>query len=337
MAVEPFPVCQENSGTGEPRTVTRIRTNDLVRTVVVARPLDDVVQLVTLLEQSPDGLPTAATVLRVAAVARSVEDVSRLVELLGPPAHGVDRMDEAIRTAAEQRPVAEVGRLVALLHAAPHSAHAEAQAVRAAAGRPVEDLVQLIGGIGDVQDQDRDRDRGQGQDWDWGRDPDPVITNTAPRVQEEVAAVGRAGSRDVLWFRRVVAVLVLLCGAAHFPVDWVDAPRYGPAASFGISALCLLAGAALWFRRSSAVAVVVVVVSGVLAAAHLLGTHVDSETLAYVRQAGGAASPLPALAACAALLAALTVLALSFVRRRRVTGARNTAPNSLLKVNSLRL
>ncbi len=148
MAVEPFPVVPENPGTGEPRTVTRIRTNDLVRTVVVARPLDDVVQLVTLLEQSPDGLPTAATVLRVAAVARSVEDVSRLVELLGPPAHGVDRMDEAIRTAAEQRPVAEVGRLVALLHAAPHSAHAEAQAVRAAAGRPVEDLVQLIGHIG---------------------------------------------------------------------------------------------------------------------------------------------------------------------------------------------
>ncbi|NEA67333.1 hypothetical protein [Streptomyces sp. SID12488] len=333
MAVEPFPACPENSGTGEPRTVTRIRTNDLVRTVVVARPLDDVVQLVTLLEQSPDGLPTAATVLRVAAVARSVEDVSRLVELLGPPAHGVDRMDEAIRTAAEQRPVAEVGRLVALLHAAPHSAHAEAQAVRAAAGRPVEDLVQLIGGIGDVQDQDQ----GQGQGQDWGRDPEPVITNTAARVQGEAAAVARARGRDVLWLRRAVAVLVLLCGAAHFPLDWVDAPRYGPAASFGISALCLLAGAALWFSRSSAVAAAVVVVSGALAAAHLLGTHVDSETLAYVRQAGGAASPLPALAACAASLAALAVLALSLVRRRRVTGARNTASKSLLKVNSLRL
>ncbi|MGY1496448.1 hypothetical protein ACW4TU_07470 [Streptomyces sp. QTS52] len=323
MAVEPFPACPENSGTGETRTVTRIRTNDLVRTVVVARPLDDVVQLVTLLEQSPDGLPTAATVLRVAAVARSVEDVSRLVELLGPPAHGVDRMDEAIRTAAEQRPVAEVGRLVALLHAAPHSAHAEAQAVRAAAtGRPVEDLVQLIGGIGDVQDRERD--------------PDPAIANTAPRVQE-AAAVARAGRRDVLWLRRAVAVLVMLCAAAHFPLDWVDAPRHGLAAALGVSALCLLAGAALWFGRSPAVAAAAVIVSGALAAAHLVGGHVGSETLAYVRQAGGAVSPLPALAAWAATLAALAALAVSLIRGRRVGGARDTAPDPVLKVNSLRL
>ncbi|WP_327698503.1 hypothetical protein [Streptomyces sp. NBC_00459] len=322
MAVEPFPACPENSGTGETRTVTRIRTNDLVRTVVVARPLDDVVQLVTLLEQSPDGLPTAATVLRVAAVARSVEDVSRLVELLGPPTHGVDRMDEAIRTAVEQRPVAEVGRLVALLHAAPHSAHAEAQAVRAAAtSRPVEDLVQLIGSIDDVRDRDRD--------------PDPAIARPAPQAGETAAVVG--ARRDVLWLRRAVAVLVMLCGAAHFPLDWVDAPRHGLAASLGVSALCLLAGAALWFGRSPAVTAAAVVAPGALAAVHLLGGHVGSATLAYVRQAGGAVSPLPALAACAATLAALTALAVALARRRRVAGARDTVPDPVLKVNSLRL
>ncbi|GAA3873969.1 hypothetical protein GCM10023084_28710 [Streptomyces lacrimifluminis] len=303
--------------------MTRIRTDDLVRTVVVARPLDDVVQLVTLLEQSPDGVPTAATVLRVAAVARSVEDVSRLVDLLGPPAHSVDRMDEAIRTAVEQRPVAEVGRLVALLHAAPHSAHVKAQAVQAAAtSRPVEDLVQLIGRI----DDDRDRDR----------DADPVIAHTAPRGEVAVAGAG-AGRRDVLWLRRVVAALVLLCGAAHFPLDRVDAPRYGLAASLGVSALCLLGGAALWFSRSSAVAAAALVVSGALAVAHLPGAHIDAEALAYVRQAGGAASPLPALAACVATLAALTVLAVSLARRRRGTGARDTVPDPVLKVNSLRL
>ncbi|MDW4908681.1 hypothetical protein RB628_25920 [Streptomyces sp. ADMS] len=299
--------------------MTRIRADELVRTVVVARPLDDVVELVTLLEQSPDGLPTAASVLRVAAVARSVEDVSRLVELLGPPEHGVDRMGEAIRTAAEQRPVAEVGRLVALLHRAPHAAHAEAQAVHAAAtSRPVEDLVQLIGGFGEVRDQD------------------PAIAPAAPRREGSVAA-GGAGSGAVLWLRRAVAVLVLLCGAAHFPLDWVDAPRYGPAAALGISALCLYAGAALWFSRARVVAAVAVVASGAPAAVHLLGTRADSATLAYVRQAGGAVSPLPALAACAATLAALTVLAVSLARRRRVTGARAAAPEPVLKVNSLRL
>ncbi|WP_329269211.1 hypothetical protein [Streptomyces sp. NBC_01451] len=324
MAVEPFPACPENPGTGETRTATRIRTDDLVRTVVVARPLDDVVQLVTLLEQSPDGLPTAATVLRVAAVARSVEDVSRLVELLGPPAYSADRMDDAIRTAAEQRPVAEVGRLVALLHAAPHSAHAEAQAVRAAAGRPVEDLAQLIGRIGDAQD----------------RDADPVAAHTTPRAEAAAvatAAVAGSGRRDVPWLRRAVAVLVLLCGAAHFPLDWVDAPRNGLAASLGLSALCLLAGAALWFGRSPAVTAVAVAASGASAAVHLLGTHVDSEMLAYVRQAGGAVSPLPALAACVATLAALTALAVSLARRRRAAGAHDTAPDPVLKMNSLRL
>lgn len=314
MAVEPFLACPENSGTGEHRPVTPIRSDELVRTVVVARPLDDVVELVTLLEQSPAGLPTAASVLRVAAVARSVEDVSRLVELLGPPGQGADRMDEAIRTAAEQRPVAEVGRLVALLHAAPRAAHAETRAVHAAAatGRPVADLVRLIGGFDEVQVQVRN----------------PATAHTAPQAEKPVA---------LLWLRRAAAVLVLLCAAAHFPLDWVDAPRHGPAASLGISVLCLLAGAALWFSRSLTLAAAAVVVPGALAAAQLLGTHVDSAVLVYVRQAGGAVTPLPALAACVATLGALTVLVLSLARRRRVTGARGTASGAALKVNSLRL
>ncbi|WP_307630545.1 hypothetical protein [Streptomyces turgidiscabies] len=299
--------------------MTRIRADELVRTVVVARPLDDVVELVTLLEQSPDGLPTAASVLRVAAVARSVEDVSRLVELLGPPDHGVDRMDEAIRTAAEQRPVAEVGRLVALLHAAPRAAHAEAQAVRAAAtGSPVEDLVQLIGGFDEVKAGSL------------------AAVRTTPRGTKPVAA-RRPGNGDLLWLRRAVAVLGVLCGAAHFPLNWVDTPSHGLAVSLGVSVLCLLAGGTLWFGRSPAVAAVAVVVPCALAAAHLVGTHVDSAVLAYVRQAGGAVSPLPALAACAATLAALTVLAVSLARRLRGAGARDAVPDRVRKVNSLRL
>lgn len=325
MAVEPFPACPENPGTGEHPPVTRIRTDELVRTVVVARPLDDVVQLVTLLEQSPDGLPIAASVLRVAAVARSVEDVSRLVELLGPPQRGVDRMDEAIRTAAEQRPVAEVGRLVALLHAAPHAAHAKAQALHAAAtGRPVEDLVQLIGRLDEARDHDEVHDR----DRNPASTPTPAPAHTPPQGEEQPAR---------LWLRRAAAALVLLCGAAHFPLDWVDAPKHGLAASLGVSVLCLLAGTALWFSRSSLVAAAAVLVAGALAAAQLLGAHADSATLAYVRQAGGAATPLPALAACWATLAALTALAVSLARRRRATRVSDTAPDAALQVNSLRL
>lgn len=287
---------------------TPMRTDGLVRTVVVARPLDDVVQLVTLLEQSPDGLPTAASVLRVAAVARSVEDVSRLVELLGPPERGVDRMGEVVRTAAEQRPVAEAGRLVALLHAAPNAAHAEAQAVHATAtGRPVEGLAQLIGGIGEMR-------------WKAVRSP----RNGDVRGARRSGVVSRGGPADLLWLRRSVAVLVLLCGAAHFPLDWVDTPRHGLAASLGISALCLPAGAALWFSRSKAVAAAAVPAPAVLAAAHLLGAYTDSPALAYVREAGGAVAPLPALAAFVATLAVLALAAVSLARRGRVTGASDT-------------
>ncbi|WP_157968529.1 hypothetical protein [Streptomyces geranii] len=327
MAVEPFPACPENPGTGEHRPKTRIRTDELVRTVVVARPLDDVVQLVTLLEQSPDGLPIAASVLRVAAVARSVEDVSRLVELLGPPARGVGRMDEAIRTAAEQRPVAEVGRLVALLHAAPHAAHAEAQAVHAAAtNRPVEDLVQLIGRLSEAPVPDQGQDPVASSESAAG--PASVSARTASRGE------GRAAGP---WLRRAAAVLLLLCGAAHFPLDWVDAPKHGLATSLGVSVLCLLVGAGLWFSRATVVTVAAVVVAGALSAAHLLGTHADLAALVYVRQAGGAVSPLPALAACAATLVALAVLALALARRGRSTGARNTAVEAAAEVNSLRL
>lgn len=306
MAVEPFPVCPENPGTGEHPPVTRIRTDELVRTVVVARPLDDVVQLVTLLEQSPDGLPIAASVLRVAAVARSAEDVSRLVELLGPPHRGVDRMDEVIRSTAEQRPVAEVGRLVALLHAAPHSAHAKAQ----------------------DDNEVHDRDPESASTPAPVPAPAPSPAHTAPQGEEQSAR---------LWLRRAAAVLVLLCGAVHFPLDWVDAPRRGLAASLGVSVLCLLAGTALWFSRSSVVAVAAVLVAGAPAAAQLLGAHADSAVLAYVRQAGGAATPLPALAACLATLAALAALAVPLAGRGRATGARDTAPDAALEVNSLRL
>ncbi|EPH45399.1 hypothetical protein STRAU_1544 [Streptomyces aurantiacus JA 4570] len=125
---------------------------ELIHAAAVSRSLDDVVHLVTLLEQTPEGLTMAASVLRTAAVVRSVDDVTRLVEELGPPNHPVDHMDDAIRRAAEERPISEVSRLVLLLHRPPHDPHTSAQAVQAAAtARSVEDLVQLISRLGDDQ------------------------------------------------------------------------------------------------------------------------------------------------------------------------------------------
>lgn len=59
---------------------------------------------------------------------------------------------------------------------------------------------------------------------------------TVPPGGKSVAARS-SGSGDVLRLRRAVALLVLLCGAAHLPLDRADTPRHGPAASLGLSAL----------------------------------------------------------------------------------------------------
>ncbi|WP_076972708.1 hypothetical protein [Streptomyces sp. M1013] len=119
---------------------------DLVRAAVADRPLDEVVDLITTLEQSPRYAQATIDALRAVGVNRSVEDVTRLVGLLTRPPRQSDSADEAIRAAAECRSVEDVTRLMALLHRTPLEPHCGQEAVRAAAtGRPVEELVELIG------------------------------------------------------------------------------------------------------------------------------------------------------------------------------------------------
>ncbi|MFJ8200738.1 hypothetical protein [Streptomyces sp. NPDC096152] len=118
----------------------------LVRAAVGDRPVEEVVRLVTLLEESPEYADAAVHVLRAAAVDRPVEDVARLVAELTRPPRSADSADDAIRAAVAGRGVEDVTRLMALLHRAPLRPHCGREAVRAAAtGRPVEELVDLIG------------------------------------------------------------------------------------------------------------------------------------------------------------------------------------------------
>ncbi|MFC9847982.1 hypothetical protein ACFWFF_22810 [Streptomyces sp. NPDC060223] len=300
--------------------------DELVRTAVVSRSLDDVVHLVTLLEQTPDGVPVAAKVLRLAAVARSVDDVTRLVELLGSPPHRADRMDEAIRVAAEQRPVAEVGRLLFLLHRPPHDPHTGTEAVRAAAtGRPLEDLVELLGHLGE------DRATGPGTVGAEVPDTDTKATGRATNGPgaamdgnlsgHSLAPGTSSGSEPVTWLRLLAGVLVLLCAAAHFPLHWADAPSRGLVAAVGVAACCLALGVALILSGKPAVAAAAAVVTGALAIAPLVDGRVGSVTLSYVLNPGGVAHPLPALSAGIAALAALIVLTVT-VTRRQTTGKR---------------
>ncbi|MFG2320127.1 hypothetical protein [Streptomyces tendae] len=119
---------------------------DLVRAAVADRPLEEVVDLITTMEQSPQYAQATIDALRAVGVNRSVEDVTRLVGLLTRPPRQSDSADEAIRAAAECRSVEDVTRLMALLHRTPLEPHCGQEAVRAAAtGRPVEELVELIG------------------------------------------------------------------------------------------------------------------------------------------------------------------------------------------------
>ncbi|MFI9252121.1 hypothetical protein [Streptomyces sp. NPDC053069] len=117
----------------------------LVRAAVADRPLEEVVRLITLLENSPEHPRATADALRAIGVDRPVEDLARLVALLTEPPRDTGSADEVIRAAAERRPLDEVARLVQLLHRAsvePHCGQAALQA--AAANRPVEELAELI-------------------------------------------------------------------------------------------------------------------------------------------------------------------------------------------------
>lgn len=292
---------------------------ELIRVAVVSRPLDDVVDLVTRLEQSPDSLSTAASVLRLAAVARSVDDVSRLVELLGPPEHPVEHMDDAIRYAAANRPVPEVSRLVHLLSRPPHDPHTGVEAVHAAAtSRSVEDLTQLIGRMGDHQDAGTPEAR-------------PAKAPTADRAEAPAPGPVTGADADVRarhpgngvaplgWLRRAAGVLMLLCAAAHFPWQWPVSPTPGSWVALGVFLVCALTGVALCWSRSPAAAVAGTLAAGALALCHLVAERASFGTLTHVLHPGGVTPPLPALTASVAALASLLVVALT------VAGLRSAA------------
>ncbi|PKW11719.1 hypothetical protein SAMN05428944_1059 [Streptomyces sp. 1222.5] len=119
--------------------------HQLVHAAVADRPVEDVAQLITLLERSPEHARTAADALRAAGVDRSVEDVTRLVALLTEPSRESDSADQVIRAAAERRSLEDVTLLMQLLHRNPVERRCGQAAVRAAAvSRPVEELAELI-------------------------------------------------------------------------------------------------------------------------------------------------------------------------------------------------
>ncbi|MDG9720445.1 hypothetical protein [Streptomyces sp. DH24] len=309
---------------------------DLVHTAVSDRPLDEVVRLVTLLEESPEYAQTVVEVLRAAAVDRPVEDVARLVAELTRPPRDADSADATIRAAIENRDVEDVTRLMSLLHRAPLQPHCGEEAVRAAAtGRPVEELVELIGRLTEEQS----RHTGGAT-----RQPDP---STAP-VRETITSSGLSpGStpvmptgkparvrareqspripgdqpdRPLFWPSWLAAAALLVCAAACFPLHRDGAPFLSYAVPLTASAACVVLALLVAFRPSIPLLAAGAVVPAGLAGLVLLEDRVRSTTLTRAVElmlAPPWSAGLTAVCASLASLAALLLLLMVQVADRQ--------------------
>ncbi|WP_329264470.1 hypothetical protein OG223_50880 [Streptomyces sp. NBC_01478] len=297
----------------------------LVHAAVSDRPLDEVLQLITLLEQSPKYAQATADALRAVGVDRSVEDVTRLVTLLTQPPRHPDSADEAIRAAAENRPVEDVTRLMALLQRAPLEPHCGEEAVRAAAGRPVEELVQLIGRLAEEQDASaRSSGRAADQYTATAAAPvheanDPESTDHRPAAREHRPRRPRTAPRRAappLWPRFIAAATLVLCGLSYFPLhrDGASGTAFGFA--LGVSILCVLLAPAVILHGGLSVLAVSMVVPAALAALQLFDGRFHSPRLSEALGTTAAPSWFAGLMAVLAALAALTALLALLASRR---------------------
>jgi hypothetical protein len=303
--------------------------SDLVHAAVADRPLEEVVDLITSLEESPDHTRAKVDALRTAGVCRPVEDVSRLIAMLTKPPRDADCADEAIRAAAAHRPVEEVTRLVTLLHKEPQMPHVREEALRAAAtGRSVGELVELIDRLG-LERLDRNGRLPEGisrPDDETGgaekpgrpgrrRAARPAAAREAHRTLDDPPA-GRARATDrlattdrlarsVSWSGWLAALALVLCAVAHFPLQRGGASLHLHALGLGLSVLCTVLALLLALRPVAVVLGGAVVVPTVLAAAQAYG---NSSSSASLPRAVDLALAPPWLAAAAAVCAALLAL-----------------------------
>jgi hypothetical protein len=301
--------------------------SDLVHVAVADRPLEEVVDLIVSLEESPDHTQARVDALRTAGVRRSVEDVSRMIALLTKPPRDADCADEAIRAAAAHRPVEEVTRLVTLLHKEPQEPHVREEALRAAAtGRSVGELVELIDRLG-LERLDRN-----------GRSAKATSRPESETAKPEVPGrpgkrrAARPGSvrqnhrtlddsppdrepatdryaRSVSWSGWLAALALAVCAVAHFPLQRGDASLRLHAFALGLSVLCTMLALLLALRPVALVLAGAVLVPTVLAGAQAYGSSFPSASLSRAVDLALAPPWLAAgVAGCAALLALVALV-----------------------------
>ncbi|MFJ4081713.1 hypothetical protein ACIP2Z_22500 [Streptomyces iakyrus] len=303
--------------------------SDLVHAAVADRPLEEVVDLIVSLEESPDHTQARVDALRTAGVSRSVEDVSRLIALLTQPPREADCADEAIRAAAAHRPVEEVTRLVTLLHKEPQEPHVREEALRAAAtGRSVGELVELIDRLG-LERLDRNDRRPNGTSHPEGQTVEP---GTPRRPGKRRAATARPDTdrethrpvddappdreraadrfaRSVSWSGWLAALALAVCAVVHFPLQRGDASLRLHAFALGLSVLCTVLALLLALRPVALVMAGAVLVPTVLAGAQAYGSSFPSASLSRAVDLALAPPWLAAsVAGCAALLSLVSLV-----------------------------
>ncbi|MGA5200040.1 hypothetical protein [Streptomyces variegatus] len=301
--------------------------SDLVHAAVADRPLEEVVDLIVSLEESPDHTQARVDALRTAGVSRSVEDVSRLIALLTKSPRDAECADEAIRAAAAHRPVEEVTRLVTLLHKEPQEPHVREEALRAAAtGRSVGELVELIDRLG-LERLDRNGRRPNGTSRSEGETGGPGT----PSLQDKRRAA-RPGparethrtlddsppdhertadrfARSVSWSGWFAALALAVCAVAHFPLQRGDASLRLHAFALGLSVLCTVLALLLALRPVAVVLAGAVLVPTVLAGAQAYGSSFPSASLPRAVDLALAPPWVAAgVAGCAALLALVALV-----------------------------
>lgn len=318
--------------------------SDLVHAAVADRPLEEVVDLITALERSPEHTRAVVDALRAAGIDRSVEDVTRLVALLTRPPRDAASADETIRAAAAHRSVEDVTLLVALLHNEPLAPHCREEALRAAAtGRSVDELVELIDRLAVHRPPEHLRRPEAGaalpEDGGTAGAPDgrgpgdasaaashgafrvgrrrPAARDTSrrtrpPRRRPGTAAVRNRAPRQVarpaIWSSWLAAVALAVCAVTHFPLQRDGVPLGLHAVTVGLSVLCTVLALILVVRPGTVVLTGAVVVPAVLAGTHAYGGSFPSSALSRAVDLALAPTWLAASAAVAAALLALAAL-----------------------------
>ncbi|MDN0197863.1 hypothetical protein [Streptomyces sp. S.PNR 29] len=301
---------------------------DLVRAAVADRPLEEVVDLITMLEQSPEYADATIDALRAVGVNRSVEDLTRMVALLTRPPRHAGSADEAIRAAAEGRSVEDVTRLMELLRRTPLVPHCGQEAVRAAAtGRPVEDLVELIGRLAAERRGRADRPEAV--------PPQALVETEAPKPAGRPAgpvgipsrgtrpvrgirwpstwspgtgSVARQADGTPAWPGWLAVGMLAVCGVLYFPLRPQGTPLQAYGIALGLSALCLVLALLLTVRHTVPVLAAAVLAPAALAVAKVYESPTSSLGLSRAMNITLAPSYVAAPAAVLASLIGLAAL-----------------------------